>query len=62
MPRLLAPEHTALRSQRLEHVPVADVGRERRGRRSAIRPVEAEVRHLRHRNEVDAEMESERRR
>ena len=59
MARLLAAEHAALAQQRLEHVAVADVGRDDADAVLAHQRVEAEVRHLRDRDEVDAEVERE---
>ena len=56
---LLAAEQPALAAQRLEHVPVADVGREHADAALAHQPVEAEVRHRRHGDQVDAESERE---
>ena len=47
------------RYERLEHVPVADVGRDDADAALLHQPVEAEVRHRRDRNEVDAEVERE---
>ena len=56
---LLAAEHGALGAHRLEHVAVADVGREHADAAIGHEPVEAEVRHRRHRDGVDAECERE---
>ena len=59
--RLLAAEDAALASQRLEHVAVADVGRDDADAALLHQPVEAEVRHRRDRDEVDTEVEREHR-
>ena len=55
--RLLAAEHSALRSQRLEHVPVSHRCREDADAVLRHQAVEAEVRHHRHGHELDAERE-----
>ena len=57
--RLLAAEHGALAPQRLEHVAVADVGRDDADPVLPHERVEAEVRHLRDGDRVDAEVEGE---
>ena len=57
--RLLAAEHAALAPERLEHVAVADVGRDDADPALGHQLVEAVVRHLRDRDEVDAEVERE---
>ena len=57
--RLLAAEDPALAAERLEHVAVADVGGDHADAVVRHQPVEAEVRHLRHRDQVDAEVERE---
>ena len=59
MARLLAAEDAALAPERLEHVAVADVGRDDADPALLHQPVEAEVRHHRDRDEVDAEVERE---
>ena len=59
MARLLAAEDAALGAKGLEHVAVADVGRHDPDAALGHEPVEAEVRHLGHRDEVDAEVERE---
>ena len=57
MAGLLAAEDAALAPQRLEDVAVADVGRHDADAALLHQPMEAEVRHRRHRHEVDAERE-----
>src|SRR5712691_1782698 len=52
---LLAAEDPAFAVQRLEHVPVADVGRDHTDTLLLHQAMEAEVRHRRHGDEVDAE-------
>ena len=59
MAGLLAAEHAAFALQRLEDVAVADVGRHNADSALRHEPVEAEVRHLRDGDEVDAEVERE---
>ena len=59
MARLLAAEHAALAPERLEHVAVADVGRDDADGALGHQLVEAVVRHLGDRDEVDAEVERE---
>ena len=56
MAGLLAAEDAALAPESLEHVAVADVGRHDADPALGHQPVEAEVRHRRHRDEVDAEV------
>ena len=58
--RLLAAEHAAL-LQCLEHVPVADVGGDDAHATLRHEPVETEIRHLRDRHELDAEVERQHR-
>ena len=53
------PRIAALAIQRLEHVAVADVGRDHAHAALLHQPVEAEVRHRRHRDDVDTEMQRE---
>ena len=55
--RLLAAEQAALAPQRLEHVAVADVGRDHADAALLGEPVEPEVRHHRDRDELDLEIE-----
>ena len=59
MARLLAAEHAALGAERFEHVAVADLGRDDPDPALLHQPVEAEVRHLGHGDQVDAEVERE---
>ena len=54
--RLLAAEEPALAAQRLEHVAVSDLRRDQTDPALLGEAVEAEVRHLRDRDQVDAEM------
>ena len=61
MARLLATEQAALPPQGLEHVAVADVGGDDADAALRHEPVEAEIRHLRDRHELDAEIEREHR-
>ena len=57
--RLLAAEQAVALTQRLEHVAVADVRDDDLDPVVAHQLVEAEVRHHRHRDEVDAQVERE---
>src|SRR5271154_3150337 len=59
VPRLLAAEESALAPQRLEHVAVTDVGRDDANAVLLHQAVEAEVRHYRHRDRLDAKRERE---
>ena len=59
MPRLLAAENPALAIQRIEHVTIADVGRDHADAVLLHQAVEAEIRHRRHGDEVDAERKRE---
>ena len=59
VPGLLAAEYAALTPERLEHVPVSHVRRHDAHASLVHEPVEPEVRHLGHGDEVDAEMEGE---
>ncbi len=59
VPRLLAAELAAFALQRLEDVAVADVGRDHADAPVGHQLVEAEVRHRRDRDEVDAEVEGQ---
>ena len=59
VPGLLAAEQRALATERLEHVPVADVGRQHPNAPVGHEPVKAEIRHRGHGNGVDAEGERE---
>ncbi len=53
------PRKRALAPQRLEHVAVADVGRDDANAALLHQTVEAEIRHRRHRDRLDAERERE---
>src|SRR5437868_6751552 len=53
---LLAAKEAALSAEGLEHVTVTDVGREQADPSLLGESVEAEVRHLRHRHDVDVEV------
>ena len=59
VPGLLAAQQASLAIQRLEHVAVADVGRDHPDAAFFHQPVEAEVRHRRDGDEVGAEVERE---
>ena len=59
MPRLLAAEDAAVPVQSLEDVAVADVGRDHPDAAFLHEPVKAEIRHRRHGDDVDAEMQRE---
>ena len=56
---LLAAEHAVLTAERLEHVAVSDLGRDDSDPAFLHQPVEAEVRHHGHRDEIDPEVERE---
>src|SRR3954470_19849501 len=57
--RLLAAEDPPLAVERLEDVAVADVGRDDADAAIFHQPVEAEVGHRRHRNQIDTEVQCE---
>ena len=57
VPRLLAADEPSFALERLEHVPVADVGRDDTDAALAHQCVEPEVRHHGDRDQVDAEVE-----
>ena len=59
MAGLLAAEDALLAAERLEHVAVSDVGGDDADPALLHQAVEAEVRHHRHRDEIDSEMERE---
>src|SRR5438445_2830938 len=61
MTGLFAAEDPTLTIERLEHVPVADIGRDDANAALLHQPVETEIRHRRDRDEVDAEMKREHR-
>ncbi len=61
MTRLLAAEDPALAVERLEHIAVADVGRDDPDAVLLHQSMEAEVRHRRHGDELDTEVECEHR-
>ena len=57
--RLLASQHAAVLAERLEHVPVADVGRDHADPALAHQPVEAEIRHHGDGDQIDLQVEGE---
>ena len=59
VPGLLTAEEQPLAPQRLEHVAVADIGDDDANAAFLHQPVEAEVRHRRHGDALDAEVERE---